>query len=251
MNFIYVPRNNQANGQSNAGKILEKKPIGFRQDDGLLRPYSNLFYWAHAWSETGSTINEHPHKGFEILTFVLRGEIEHYNNKIKNWKKLTVGDVQIIRAGNGIIHAEKMLPNSAMFQIWFDPNLERTMNRPASYDVYSSETFPINIQQGRSTKIFKGNMAPIEMKTENVSIKEISLSEKKHNIELLEKNVFSAFILEGKIVVDEQVMKQDDFFIVKNQNDFEIAVLIDCRLFVVETPLKPGYKTYAELQSMV
>ena len=34
----------QANGNFNNGEILEKKPIGFPQDGGKLKPYSNLFY---------------------------------------------------------------------------------------------------------------------------------------------------------------------------------------------------------------
>jgi quercetin 2,3-dioxygenase len=251
MSLIYIPRIHQANGQFNGGEILEKKPIGFPQDDGLLRPYSNLFYWAHAWTERGSTIGEHPHKGFEILTFVLRGEIEHYDNKHKNWKKLTAGDVQIIRSGNGIIHSEKMLANSAMFQVWFDPNLQKTMNQPASYDDYSSEKFPMIIEKGRSTKIYKGDKSPLEMTTEGVEIKELSLSEELHTVKLNDKTIFSAFIMEGRVVIDEQEMKQDDFFIIREQNDFKIQVLTDCRLFVIETPLKPGYKTYAELHNLV
>lgn len=250
MSLIYVPRIQQANGQFNNGAILEKKPIGFPQDDGFLRPYSSLFYWSHAWSEQGSTIGEHPHKGFEILTFVMKGEIEHYDNKYKTWKRLTAGDVQIIRAGNGIIHSEKLLPNSSIFQIWFDPNLQKSMNIPASYDDYSSEKFPSLIEKGRSTKVYKGENSPLEMGTEGISIKEISLAEDKHLMKLPAETIFSAYLMEGRIVVEDQEMKQDDFFIVKNQNDFEIEVLTDCRLFVVETPLKPGYKTYAELHNL-
>ena len=48
-------KDNQANGNFNGGEILEKKPIGFPQDGGKLRPYSNLFYWAHAWAPKNVT----------------------------------------------------------------------------------------------------------------------------------------------------------------------------------------------------
>ena len=43
-------KNQQASGSFNNGEILENKPIGFPQDGGQLKPYSNLFYWAHAWT---------------------------------------------------------------------------------------------------------------------------------------------------------------------------------------------------------
>ena len=55
-----------------------KKPIGFPQDGGKLKPYSNLFYWAHAWAPLNdSIIGLHPHR-YLRYGFVLKGEIEHY-----------------------------------------------------------------------------------------------------------------------------------------------------------------------------
>lgn len=250
MSVIFVPRIHQANGQFNGGEILEKKPIGFPQDDGLLRPYSVLFYWAHVWSENGSTIGEHPHKGFEIMSFVIRGEIEHYDSKHKVWKRLTAGDSQVIRAGNGIIHSEKLLPGSSMFQIWLDPSLQKTLNQPASYDDYGSDKFPIQIGKGISTKGYLGENAPIESQVSDVSIRELSLAEGVHHIQLNEDRVLSTFIMEGRLLVEDQEMKQEDFFIVREQSDFQIHVLTDCRLFVIESPLNPGYKTYAELHNL-
>ena len=109
----------QANGQFNGGAILEKKPVGFPQDGGKLKSFSNLFYWAHAWSDEGSTIGLHPHQGFEIMTFIIEGEINHYDTKIDQWRNLKKGDVQIIRAGNGVSHAERLEPGAHIFQIWF------------------------------------------------------------------------------------------------------------------------------------
>ena len=99
-------KNQQASGNFNNGEILENKPIGFPQDGGQLKPYSNLFYWAHAWTPTKkSTIGLHPHQGFEICSFVLKGNINHFDTKQNKWIPLQEGDVQIIRAGNGISHA--------------------------------------------------------------------------------------------------------------------------------------------------
>ena len=86
-----------------------KKPIGFPQDGGLLKPYSNLFYWAHVWaSKNDSIIGLHPHRGFEICSFILKGEIEHYDTLLDKWITLEEGDVQVIKAGKGISHSEKL-----------------------------------------------------------------------------------------------------------------------------------------------
>ena len=48
--------NNQAYGEFNGGDIIENKPLGFPQDRGKLKPYSNLFYWAHASAKKDSII---------------------------------------------------------------------------------------------------------------------------------------------------------------------------------------------------
>ena len=77
-----IPKDQQASGQFNGGQIIENKPIGFPQDGGNVRPYSNLFYWAYAEAVEESTIGLHPHQGFEIMSFVLKGAIRHYDTKL-------------------------------------------------------------------------------------------------------------------------------------------------------------------------
>ena len=116
MKVNFYPPSVQASGNFNFGEILEKKPIGFPQDGGLLKPFSNLFYWAHAWTPgKRSTIGLHPHQGFEICSFVLKGNINHFDTKQNKWIPLSEGDVQIIRSGNGISHAEEIDDNSEIF----------------------------------------------------------------------------------------------------------------------------------------
>ena len=45
-----------------------------------------------------STIGLHPHQGFEICSFVLKGKINHFDTKQNKWIPLSEGDVQIIRS---------------------------------------------------------------------------------------------------------------------------------------------------------
>ena len=80
-----IVKENQANGAFNNREIIESKPIGFPHDGGETKPYSNLFYWAHAWTTNkSSTIGLHPHQGFEICSFVLKGYINHFDTKLNS-----------------------------------------------------------------------------------------------------------------------------------------------------------------------
>ncbi len=240
-------RQDQADGQFNGGAIMEKKPIGFPQDGGILRPYSNLFYWAHAWSDSGSTIGEHPHQGFEIMSFVLKGRIEHYDSKLKGWKPLEAGDVQIIRSGSGITHAERLHAGSSIFQIWVDPDITRTLNAEASYNDYPSLDFKVEEGDGFSRKVFSRLGEPISMMTEDLVIYQLSIHAGEIVQDLSSGTILSAFVLEGEADVDGKPVGEGDFIIAREQEKLSLLKQSPVlSIFIIESPLRPSYTTYAE-----
>ncbi|HNO71548.1 MAG TPA: pirin family protein [Bacteroidia bacterium] len=244
-----ISKEEQAQGAFDQGKILERKPIGFPQDGGKQQPYSTLFYWAHAWSNAGGLIGEHPHKGFEIMSFVLSGEIEHYDSNLKGWKKLNEGDVQIIRAGSGITHAEKINPNSSIFQIWFDPDLSKTLSKAASYNDYAASTFPIHEEADMKTKVFVGG-TEINMDSKVDYIQEITFTTGQKQFPLNPEAVYSFFILEGALSFNNHQMQKGDYAIVKEESTMDFSTIEKgTRIFIIKTPLKPGFATYAEMMS--
>jgi redox-sensitive bicupin YhaK (pirin superfamily) len=247
MTTTIITEKEQAKGQFNFGEIRENKPIGFPQDGGKVKPYSNLFYWAHAWTPGGeSVIGEHPHQGFEIMSFVLKGSLEHYDSKHQGWRKLKEGDAQIIRSGNGITHAEKVNANSEFFQIWVDPDLDKTLNKPASYDDYQSKSFPVEEKNGFTIKHYHGSNAPMQMDTPGVLIKEIWLNEGEHELNVKKEEVNSIYLIEGEIKVNENEMHAKDFAIVENGEKISIVSRSNSRLFMLQTPATINYLTYAQ-----
>ena len=247
-NIEILRRRDQADGNFNNGEILEKKPIGFPQDSGMSRPYSNIFYWAHVWTTKGkSTIGLHPHQGFEICSFVLKGEINHYDTKQDKWIKLQRGDVQIIRAGNGISHAEELLENSEIFQIWFDPDLSKSISKDASYDDYKDEDFNIEKNTFYSVKTIVGPGSKMSMDSEGVEIYEFETNESGNiDIENSEKSIFSFFLISGKIQIENNVIESGDFFKIHSKTKIKIKVINPGNLFMIKSPLKADYVTYAE-----
>ena len=76
---------------------------------------------------------DHPHRGFETVTYVLSGEMEH-KDSAGHAGKLSPGDVQWMTAGDGVVHSE--MPSAAFqesggkllgFQLWV--NLPRSDKR--------------------------------------------------------------------------------------------------------------------------
>ena len=207
-----IKKSQQAYGAFNNGEIIENKPIGFPGEGGTLNPYSNIFYWAHAKASVDSVIGLHPHKGFEIISVVLKGGIKHYDTLIKKWIDLKKGDVQIIQSGSGISHSEAINKNSSIFQIWLDPNLEKTLYQTATYKDYSQEDFPTI----GNKRVLIGEESPLKVKTEGVEMFELNLKET-FTMKLNKENYYSIYVLSGGPTINNNSVEQDDFIRIKHE----------------------------------
>lgn len=71
----------------------------------------------------GTGFDPHPHRDMEIVTYIRQGAITHRDN-LGNEGKTKAGDVQVMHAGTGIVHAEYNLEDepTLLFQIWILPD---------------------------------------------------------------------------------------------------------------------------------
>ena len=245
MEIIY--KEDQGYGAFNGGEIIENKPIGFPQDGGKGKPHSALFYWAYAKAKVDSTIGLHPHKGFEIMSFVLNGHIRHYDTKLDAWKELQKGDAQIIRAGNGISHAEFMAQDAVMFQIWMDPNLEKTMQQEASYNDYTSSEFKIIEELGVSKKIYVGQEGLMLMDTPGIKIEEWTLTEGQFSYDTSPNLFFNVYNLGEEISINGKSFPSHAYMLIDQKETLKFESNGAANLFVIESPKNIGYRTYAEM----
>ena len=212
---------------------------------GELKPYSNLFYWANAWTPNSkSTIELHPHQGFEICSFVLKGFINHFDTKLNSWIRLEEGDVQIIRSGKGISHSEEIGEKSEIFQIWFDPDISKTLHNDATYDDYKLSDFPTTEIGNCEKKIIKGICYPIKLFSEKININEYVFKNGiyEHNLDL--NLVSSMFILEGEAQFNESLVSKGDFIIIENEESIKIKTTGNLKVFEITSPKNPTYPTY-------
>jgi redox-sensitive bicupin YhaK (pirin superfamily) len=91
---------------------------------------------------------DHPHRGFETVTYVIEGAFEHKDSQ-GNSGKLYSGDVQWMTAGSGVIHSEMPEKEFAKkggklhgFQLWVNLPKKDKMINPRYQDV-SSDKIPI------------------------------------------------------------------------------------------------------------
>ena len=245
-----IAKAQQGSGAFNGGEIVENKPIGFPQDHSSIRPYSNLFYWAHAKAVVDSTIGLHPHQGFEICSFVLRGEIRHYDTKLREWRPLQAGDVQIIRAGNGISHSEWIGKDGEIFQIWFDPNLEKTLSQPASYDDYRAADFPETTVGDTRVSTLAGAGSPFRMETPGVEVRRIRLGKDQYTLSSNPGRISSVYVIEGEVNIGQERAVESDFVLISDEGSVSLQSENGADVFVIESPIQPGYRTYGQIMAM-
>jgi len=80
---------------------------------------------------------DHPHRGFETVTIMLAGYMEHKDNK-GNKGLLTPGSVQWMTAGRGIVHSEMPKQEDGLmhgFQLWINLPASHKMNEPRYQDI--------------------------------------------------------------------------------------------------------------------
>ncbi|MEP3388278.1 MAG: pirin family protein [Reichenbachiella sp.] len=249
MSVEIISKHHQAQGAFDFGRIRENKPIGFPHEPGGANSMSNLFYWAHAWSDTGGLIDTHPHQGFEIMSYVISGKISHYDTKYDRWLDLNAGDAQVIRAGNGISHAEKVLPGGEFFQIWFDPDLTKSLKKEASYSDITASDFPVTETDNGSIKTIIGEGSPMKIDTEGVEIKEVSDISGSWKMDLDSDSIYTVYVLEGEGQTGYGSVVPNDFLVLRDESQLTIDFSTSARLFVIQSPAKVSYRTYAEGQT--
>lgn len=99
-------------------------------------------------TKTARGVGEHPHRGFETVTIVYDGEVEH-RDSAGNGGVIGPGDVQWMTAGGGIVHEEYHSPDFArtggpfrMVQLWVNLPAKDKM-APAAYQGIVSADIPV------------------------------------------------------------------------------------------------------------
>jgi quercetin 2,3-dioxygenase len=93
-------------------------------------------------------VGEHPHRGFETVTIVYEGEVEH-RDSTGSGGKIGPGDVQWMTAGGGILHEEFHSPAFAkaggtldMVQLWVNLPAKDKATRPR-YQTLLNQDIPV------------------------------------------------------------------------------------------------------------
>ena len=124
-------------------------------DPFLLFDYAGPYEFPPATERRG--VGEHPHRGFETVTIVYQGELEHRDSG-GNHGTIGPGDVQWMTAASGVVHEEF---HSAAFterggtfevaQLWVNLPAGEKMSPPRYQEIHDRDIPRVSLGDGTST----------------------------------------------------------------------------------------------------
>ena len=227
------------------GAFIENKPIPF-PDRGRTSAYSNLFYWAHLEASETAEFPLHPHEGFEIMTFVFKGSLEHYDTATQVYTALNAGGVQVIQAGSGVQHSERIIKGTELFQIWFDPDFSKSMTKDAVYIDYQAVEFKSIKRDGLERISYLKPRGAINFQTQGIEIEKLKFDSGKYSEVLNRESTYSYYLLDGEIRINDELVKKDSFMVFSEIDSVDFLVDESAELFVIKSPTKVDYKRFIE-----
>jgi redox-sensitive bicupin YhaK (pirin superfamily) len=159
-----------------SNKLKQPLPVaGLNQVD----PFLLLHHMPPTKHEPGVNaldVGPHPHRGFEPVTFVCEGEVEH-NDSLGNHSVIAAGGVQWMTAGRGIVHSEgasKAQINRGgsfeMIQLWINLPKDKKMTTPIYQGVQKEAIPSVEAGDGKAkvnvvSGTYQGRKGPVDSLT--------------------------------------------------------------------------------------
>ena len=134
--------------------------------------------WARSTTRPGEAVGapDHPHRGFETVSYILEGELEH-EDSAGHHGVIGPGDVQWMTAGAGVVHSE--MPSRRMqteggrvegFQIWVNLPAAEKMTDPRYQEVPKARIPHVELDDGRAVvRLIAGRAHGVEGAVETTS----------------------------------------------------------------------------------
>lgn len=181
-------------------------------------PFLALDYnapWQVMPSEKRKGVGGHPHRGFETVTLVYEGELEHRDSS-GGGGKISAGDVQWMTAASGVVHEEFQTDEFTqqggvqhMAQIWVNLPAKYKMSKPKYQSLTDDKVGKVKIDEnGSIARViagdFKGVKGPAETFTP-VEMYDIRLAHGgKVEFELPDSYNVMLLITKGKVNINDE-----------------------------------------------
>ena len=234
-------------------KIIKKVKLSYAVDQkhwvgngfhvyGLLRPTEDLnkyispfvmldYASPKEFSKTNERrgVGEHPHRGFETVTFAYQGEVEHRDSS-GGGGVIKPGDVQWMTAGRGVVHDEFHSVDFSkeggifeMVQLWINLPKKNKMTKPKYQEIKSKDIPRVKLGDETELRVIAGYYQDIRGPSNtftDINIYDIT-SKSSKDINLNYKNNTNTVILvmSGELEIEKETFKEKNILIFEKEGE--------------------------------
>jgi redox-sensitive bicupin YhaK (pirin superfamily) len=188
----------------------------FAYDDPQVSPFLLLDYAGPAVfppSEKRRGVGEHPHRGFETVTIMYSGEVEHRDSSGSSGK-IGPGDVQWMTAGSGLVHEEMHSTEYSKrggpfeaIQLWVNLPARDKMAKPNYQTLLNRDIPEVPLADGAgSLRVIAGSYGDARGPARTftpINLWDVRLKSRKTALfELPEGHMTAVFVLKGGVSVN-------------------------------------------------
>jgi redox-sensitive bicupin YhaK (pirin superfamily) len=224
--------------------LLSSKTLGRHLSPFLMLDFAGPAQFAPTGQRLG--VGEHPHRGFETVTIVFEGEIEHRDSS-GGGGRIGLGDVQWMTTGSGILHSEYYSQNFAktggtleMVQFWVNLSARHKMTDPRYQTLLAGEIPSVALPGGAGhvrviAGEYTGKRGPALTFT-SMDVWDMRLASK-HQTRFAwpEGRTLALVVLRGRLRVngDQQVNEANLVVLDRYGTDVEVEALDDSTVLVL------------------
>lgn len=195
----------------------------------------------------GLPFGPHPHRGFETLTFIVKGELVHKDSQGFE-SRITEGGVQWMTAGSGIIHSETSSEefqreggDMEILQLWINLPARLKASAP-NYQGFQKEEIPeIEIQEGVVLNLISGSFNSAEGPVRSPYPQFMSTIKAKggqsFELESSEDQLYF-YVISGSLEVNGTLVNKRQTILFEEEADkLEIKVFADSLIIFGQAPL--------------
>ena len=151
----------------------------------------------------------HPHRGFETVTYMIRGYMEH-RDSLGQGGQLVAGSAQWMTAGHGIVHSEMPNPDGNVFwglQLWVNLPAAQKLTKPR-YQNVAPDRIPELSVKGAPVRLVAGTLGSEHGPVDGISVAPTLLDLRlpaggTFEHELPREHTLFAYVLEGHAQLGE------------------------------------------------
>ncbi len=183
---------------------------------------------------------DHPHRGFETVTYMLNGKMRHRDHA-GNEGLLESGGAQWMTAGRGIIHSEMPEQTDGLmngFQLWVNLPAKHKMMAPRYQDLSPNDIAQTTLENGTVIKLVAGDLFGLQGPVRDIVTKPLFVdvdvkADQEVEIPLARGQSAFLFVFEGSIHLDGEIITTNHLVTLEDGDELALKAGAEGGRFIV------------------